>query len=222
MSFFSRKQKINLEDFCRDFYEKNILNPVIGGVDLGAVYYDTVRTSLVEPDHSLSSITSQKFAAEIVPLRFELFALAWLHKFGLNPAIPQSVFTNSYLQEKGRGDIWEDAKDYNQAIARSSTFGREREKAADRLHVARANKTKFELYKKYCHEGHDGECVARVLNRMFAEGPWKSNITAGLLACALCLRLGLDVNSQPNTEAQSRLIAVIRGLYDGAYQFLRA
>ncbi|MBA7576018.1 hypothetical protein ES708_17855 [subsurface metagenome] len=35
MSFFSRKQKISLEDYCRDFYDNQILNPIIKGVNFG-------------------------------------------------------------------------------------------------------------------------------------------------------------------------------------------
>jgi hypothetical protein len=40
MSFFSRKQKISLEDYCRDFYDNQILNPIIKGVNFGTVLPD--------------------------------------------------------------------------------------------------------------------------------------------------------------------------------------
>lgn len=105
MSIFSKKQEVTLEDFCRDFYEKNILNPVIEGIDAGAAYFNTVRKSVVEADQNFTDINSQKFATEIIPLRFELFALAWLHQFGDKSAVVQSVFTKHYLQEKKRDDI---------------------------------------------------------------------------------------------------------------------
>jgi len=81
MSIFSKKQEVDLEDFCRDFYEKNILNPVIEGIDAGAKYFDTVRKSIVEADQNFVDIDPKKFTAEMVLLRFELFALAWLHQF---------------------------------------------------------------------------------------------------------------------------------------------
>jgi hypothetical protein len=45
MSFFSKKQEVGLEDFCRDFYENMILNPVVGGVDGSSVYRDYVKES---------------------------------------------------------------------------------------------------------------------------------------------------------------------------------
>jgi len=62
--------------------------------------------------------------------------------------------------------------------------------------------------------------VARALNRLFSEDAWKRNVTAGLLMFALCDRLGFDKEFEPNKEAQFRWVAVIRGLYDGAYQTL--
>lgn len=218
MGIFSKKQSVNLEDFCRDFYDKNILN--LAGIDAGEAYFDTVKKSIVEVDQNFSNITSQKLAEAIIPLRFELFALAWLHKFGERLAIAQSVFTKSYLQEKKRDDIWETAEVYNQAIARSSTLGKTPEKAFDRVFLARVNTTRMNLFEQYHKEGFDDKCVARVLNRLFSEDAWKRNVTAGLLMFALCDRLGFDKNFEPNKEAQFRWVAVIRGLYDGAYQAL--
>lgn len=220
MSFFSKKQEVNLEDFCRDFYEKNILNPVIEGVDVGGAYFDAVIKTIVEADQNFSNINSQKLATEIIPLRFELFALAWLHKFGDKSAIVQSIFTKHYLQEKNREDIWDASETYNQAIARSTTLGKTPEKAFDRVYLAKVNTTRINLFKQYHKEGHDPKCVARVLNRLFSDDVWKKNITAGLLMFALCDRLGFEKDFEPSKEAQFRLTAVIRGLYDGAWQSL--
>ena len=93
MGIFSRKQDVSLEIFCRNFYDKQILNPAIQGVDFGAVYFDTVKKSIVEADQNFSKITPQELASEIVPLRFELFALAWIHKFDEKSAVTQSIFT---------------------------------------------------------------------------------------------------------------------------------
>jgi len=93
MGIFSKKQEVDLEEFCSDFYEKNILNPIIEGIDAGAVFVDTIKRNVVEVDDNFTKINSQKLADEIVLLRFELFALAWLHQFGDKLAIIQSDFT---------------------------------------------------------------------------------------------------------------------------------
>jgi len=220
MGIFSKKQSVDLEDFCRDFYEKNILNPVIAGIDAGEVYFDTVRKSIVEVEPNFSNITSKKLTEAMIPLRFELFALAWLHKFGEKLAIAQSVFTKNYLHEKKRDDIWQTSEAYNQAVARSSTLGKTPKKAFDRVFLVRVNTTRMNLFEQYHKEGFDDKCVARVLNRLFSEDAWKRNVTAGLLMFVLCDRLGFDKEFEPNKEAQFRWVAVIRGLYDGAYQAL--
>ena len=39
MGLFNRKEKVNLEDFCRDFYDNQILNPKIGvGIEVSNVF----------------------------------------------------------------------------------------------------------------------------------------------------------------------------------------
>jgi len=220
MSFLSKKQKVDLQDFCRDFYEKNILNPVVGGVDGGAIYFDIVRKTVVEADQNFADISSQKLATEMIPLRFELFALAWLHQFGDKSAVAQSVFTKRYLHEKKRDDIWDASESYNQAIARSVTLGKTSETASGRYHIVFTTKMRVDLFRHFCKEGHDPKCVARALNRLFTDEVWKKGITAGLLMFTLCDRLGFDSNFEPTEKAQFRLTAIIRGLYDGARQSL--
>jgi hypothetical protein len=218
MGIFSKKQKISLEEFCTDFYEKNILNPVVQGVNAGAVFVDTIKRNVVEVDDNFAKISAQKFSDEVTLLRFELFALAWLHQFGDKLAIVQSDFTKHYLHEKKRDDIWDNSESYNQAIARSTTLGKTPEKAFDRVFLGNRNKTIADLFDQYHAEGCDSKCVARVLNRMFTETAWKKGVAAGLLMFAFCDRLGFEANFEPTKEAQFRLTAIIRGFYDGAKQ----
>jgi len=220
MSIFSKKQAVNLEDFCRDFYEKNILNPVIGGIDVGEKYFDTVRKSIAEVDQNFVNINPQKFATEMIPLRFELFALAWLHQFGDKSAVAQSVFTKCYLHQKKRDDIWDASEPYNQAIARSSTLGKTAETASGRAYLGFVNKMKVDLFKQFYKEGYDPKCVGRALNRLFSDKTWRKGITPGLLMFALCDRLDFEQNFEPNKELQFRLTSIIRGLYNGARQSL--
>ncbi|MFH0936936.1 MAG: hypothetical protein V1808_01430 [Candidatus Daviesbacteria bacterium] len=219
MGIFSKKQEADLEDFCSDFYEKNYLNPIIGEVNVSTVFYETTKCSIVEADSTFDNIDLKKFATEITLLQFELFSLAWLHKFGDKLAIAQSVFTKNYLDEKKRDDIWENSEDYNQAIARSSTAGKSKERAFDRAYLARVNTTRMDLFEQFHKEGYDTKCVARALNRLFSDEAWKKDITANFLMFVLCDRLGFK-QDEPNKEAQQRLTFMIHMIYDGARQSL--
>jgi hypothetical protein len=214
-----KKQEVGLEEFCRDFYDKNILSPVIGGIDAGAVFYDTARRAVVEADPNFAKIGAENFTSEMMLLRFELFALAWLHKFGDKMAVAQSVFTKGYLHEKKRNDLWDNSEPYNQAIARSSTAGYTSETASGRAYLGSRNKKLADLFDEYHKQGFEPESIARALNRLFTDAAWKRDITANFLTLTLCDRLGFKPD-EPNKEAQFRLTAVIHGLYDGARQSL--
>lgn len=222
MGIFSKKQSINLEDFCRDFYEKNILNSVIQGIDVGSAHFDIVRKSIVEADQNFSKITSEKLASEMTPLHFELFALAWMHKFVGKFAIPQSVFTKHYLHEKGQDDIWNSMEHYNNFVDGATLhwltslgktnltfwYGVRKDLAAKNI----------EDSKKIGLIDID-ENIGRVNNRLCSESAWKQRMILGGLVLALCKRLGLNPN-ELNEEAGFRLAATIRGLYESTYQAL--
>jgi len=218
MGLFNKKQESSLEAFCRAFYERNIMNPVIEGIDSGAVFVEVGKKYLVEVDPKLSSIDDKKLAAEVIPLRFELFALAWIHQFGDRLAVAQSVFTKNYLHEKGRDAIWDNMEFYNQAITRSSTLGRKTTNGFDRAYLMKVNQTRMDQFDFYIGEGYDPTAVARALNRLFTKDAWKKDITAELLMFVVYDHLGFGPNNDvwANEEAQFRLKGVIHGLYNGA------
>lgn len=241
MSFFSKKQEVEVGSYCQLFYENVILNCVVGGVDVNAQIFDTLKRALADTDSNFANIDSQKFNDEIIAVQFELYALAWLHQFGnkvvygyaqvlqeskddtkfvqdvfqsVFPAVAQSVFTKNYLKEKNLNNIWKAMETYNQAIARSTTIGRTPEKAFDRVYLAKVNLSRFNLFKLYHERGFDDECVARVLNRLFSEDAWKKGVTAGLLLFALCDRLGFGKNFEPSKEAHHRWFIEINDFYE--------
>lgn len=220
MSFFSKKTEVELEDFCRDHYDRFILNPVGVAADFGAAYLDEVRKSAIEADASFSDVTTEELRAATIPLGFEIFALAWLDKFGDKSAIRQSVFTKDYLREIEREDIWQDSGPYNQAVARSVTAGKSPNRASDRFSVGFVTNMRVELFKKYHEAGYDDECVARVLNRLMVDDLRKNVRTPVYLMFALCNKLGFEGDFSPNDEAGSRLNAVILGFYKEARQSL--
>ncbi len=213
MGFFSRKPKVPLEEFCRKFYDNNILHPVIAGLDVGSLFFDSLKQIVTEADASFAYVDSQSFNDEMNVIRFEVFALAWLHLLGDKSGMAQSVFTRQYLESEGRLDIWENMELYNRAVARSSTHGCSTDNAAGRLRIAFVDSFRFELAKTWLKKPlKDPMCAGRVVNRTCTESAWKDRITTGYLMLTLCDRLHCDVNR----EAQGQLIASIIGLYKGA------
>jgi hypothetical protein len=218
MALFSRKPEVGLEDFCRDYYDRFILNPVVVAADYGAAFLDEVRKSVTEADASFSGVTTDELRAATIPLGFELFALAWYDKFGDRSAVQQSIFTKSYLQEMKREDIWQDSEPYNQAVARSVTPGKSPDRASGRFSVGFVMNMRMELFKKYQEAGHDPEAVTRVLNRLLFGAAWKSTAIPVQLSFAVTDKLGFPVGL--NDEAGFRLTAVILGFYRDARQRL--
>ena len=123
MGLLSRKPKINIEEFFRQFYDLMVFNPTIRGEDFNEIWGDTVFKSVVEADQSFTKIDKRLFQEEVTAIRLELIALAWIHKFPREEfTIPQSIFTKRYLKEKRKLKLWGIMEEYNQEIAQSSRY----------------------------------------------------------------------------------------------------
>ena len=220
MSFFSKKQEVNLEDFCRSFYDTQILNPVVGGMSVGTVFPDLVTKEVSEADPTFANINKQKLVEELIIIRFELFALAWTHKFisGKN-VVAQSAFTKRYLHEKGRDNIWSGMEPYNKIIDGATlhwltnlgkmnlsfNYNMRKDLTAKNIEVAKELGINVD------------ESIERINNRLWSENAWKQKLLLGPLVFTFCNQIDLNAN-EVNEEAQFRLAAVIKGLYEGAQQ----
>lgn len=112
MGFFTTKKEVKLEDFCHDFYEKNILSGVFQGVEIGKF-----KEFIIQVFPEFSRVDSSKLKEELTILRFELFSLAWQDSFDEDLSVAQNVFTMRFLEEKDKKDIWDRMQRYNGAIA---------------------------------------------------------------------------------------------------------
>lgn len=211
MSLFNRKQKVKMDEFCRNFYDTQILFPNVGDIDVNSIYFETVKQSIVEVSPSFAKIELLSFKSGMILIRFELFGLAWLHKFGENHTVKQSEFTKRYLNENGREDIWEGLEPYNRAIARSITYGYKAGSPKGRAFLASTDSMRMQMFKKWTKQNFDSNCIARSVNRLSSETPWKKNITSGFIVMTLCEHLNCELNE----EAQFRLMANTFGLYSG-------
>ena len=217
MSFFNKKQKVHLAEFCQDFYDKNFLEATIAGIDLPSSYNELILKKINEADTNSISINQIIFKEEILCLRFEIFSLAWFHQFGDKLAIANSIFTKQYLIDKGKEELWERAKPYNQAIATSATHGCTSSTAAGRARLMIVNMGRMDLFDKYYNDDTDAKCITRALNRYGTDGNWKYlSITLGYIVIELCKNINCDLND----EARFLLIAVLKGFYDGVKQNL--
>lgn len=204
------KPKARLSDVCQNFYDSQIFYPNVAGVDMIGGYCESVLKTVSEADPSFQLVDIDDFIKQFIAIYFEIFSLAWLHEVGEKAIVSQSMFTKGYLVERNRSDIWDTMEQYNSAIAKSSSYNISQSVAAV------TDKKRLDMFGHWTAQGFEAKCVARAINRMFTEKPWKEQLTPGFVMLALCKYL----NQEPNDEAQFRLVAVIQGLYNGARQSL--
>ena len=219
MGFFTTKKEVKLEDFCRDFYETQILNPRIGEIDIDATasYAETIKKLITEEDSLFANVDLKKLTDEFIFLRFELFALACTHKFiSGERVLSQSAFTKRFLEEKKRMDIWEGMKKYNDIIEGGtlvwfSTLGN--------MNLSFNYNMKESLTKKNIEEAKKNkitdDVIERENHRLWSEDAWKQKTIAGNIIVILCNELNIDANKL-NQRAQIGLVTTILGFYNGA------
>jgi hypothetical protein len=225
MPLFSKKPKVSLEAYCSEFFDFMILNLVIGGVDVGAGFAETVLKSVADADPSFGRVTLPAFRREINALYTELFGFAFdrvVKKDTL--CLKLSSWTKQYFEEKGAVDMWAGAEVYNQTIAKSGheIAQGKRTRAANTTFL---NGLRFETFKKWVEAAEAGyppfcrmdqelaDCMARVANRLGTEVAWNREITLVMLVGTLLQQLGVD---ELNAEAHFQLRATVFNLYEGA------
>lgn len=213
----SRRQRVRIDEFCSDFYDKNILKAVIRDQDLNVTACEIIKRSIAEFDPGFVSVETQKLCSQIKLIRFEVFGLAWMHQLGQKHAVAQSNFTKYYFEMKQQQSIWQQLESYNQAVARSSTYGYSPETPTGRAYLTFRNATLADFFDQWCARGFDATAVARAANRLCCDSAWAKGITAASLVMTLCEHLSHPVSA----EAQLRLAYVVRGLYDGSREALK-
>jgi hypothetical protein len=156
MGFFSRKPKVRLDEFCREFCDTHLLHADVAGI----------KRSITEVEPRFAAVETERLMAEVTVIRFEVFGLAWLHQQGDKRAAEQSELTRLYLEESSRTDIWEAMESYNQAVARSSTLGKTTETPGGRAYLAFVNRMRADLFDAWSALGFAPVSVARAANRL--------------------------------------------------------
>ena len=224
MSIFTRKKQITIKDFCKDFYNNQILNPKVGEIDVGKVYSEAVKKKVVEVDPSFEEVNLEKFHERLIVLRFELFALAWTHKFvSGEKVIVQSMFTKDYLMEKDRMDIWEEMGDYCKAIDGATLHWLTN---LGKMNLSFNYNTREDLTSENIKDAKklgvkDNDVIQRVNFRLWSESAWRQKFVLTAMQVVFYENLykstGFESNKL-NDEALSIIAVVMKGFYDGAKQ----
>lgn len=215
MSLFSRKPKVEIYDFCEEFYDKYIFADNIGEVDPWAAFCETNYKLLLEADPALGAISISTFTEELRILRLEVFGIACQHKLKDKYAPLQCWHTRLYLENHERKDIWEAMLNYNKAVARSTTGGCDSNSGLGRGMIVFINQMRVSAFDKWKIVVSEND-AARAANRIGSEEPWKSLRVHTYLSFEFTDILHCELND----EARSRLIAIIQGFYNGASEAL--
>ncbi len=211
--FSGRKPKVVVGEFCRDFFGNTVLNPIVAGIDAGAVSREVVVKLISEVDPQFSKVDASAFERELTAVHFELFGLALAHQFRKRYEywVAESVFTKRYLQEAGRLDLWEAGLAYSNATA-GSVDRIPMGKRMRRFNVGMGNELKFAFLQKWMPVGVDPVCLGRAACRIWTEGYWSQGYIVPVLAETMLQRLP----SQLGPQGTFRLSAVLFGFYTGA------
>ena len=218
MPLFSRKPKVPVEEFLRDFYDKQILHANIGGVDAFGTLIETYYSTLLDMDQNFATVDAALFKREMTALRFELVGLAWLQRFQRNKyLVPEIRFTRSYLEAQPEYVwIWDAMGPFNKAIAQSVLDVMTGERAR-RGNIAFTNSFRMNMFEKWTGMGLDAECAARLGNRIASDVAWSRGHTPRHLCATLLERLNYEPTPQAvlNQVGYWLQVAII-GFYDGA------
>jgi hypothetical protein len=238
------KRKLTTEDICREYYESQLFRPTGNDVASPSGFFLNLSIDLELIDASFKGIDYTIFLLEMAAVNVELFGLAWLsHNYELSKEISLSdssipeeiVFTKRYLQDTGRGNIWERMSFYNDVILKtvvdetikSERWGvlrdipadvreEDREKIAE-MSLTEPMKHSIDLFSKYIT---DSECRDRLVIRLLAIPCDISRIT--LLSQKLSLTLTERLGREPKQAGFFALQRVIVSLYMNAVNYLDA
>lgn len=228
MGFFTTKKEVKLEDFCRDFYENNILTGVFQGVDVSKF-----KEFIMQVFPEFSKIDSGKLKEEFTILRFELFSLAWQDSFNEDLSVSQNIFTMNFLEEKNKKDIWDRMLRYNGAIAggvRKSICANQRDSEIldmDRFNIKNQYIEKAVKYKIDLEKEKDLDVITRMGSRIKSNKAWKDG--QGMIPYYLSLTLlrilgysDADLEKITNNpQIATHLMTLVKNFYNEAKESWR-
>jgi hypothetical protein len=189
MAFLGRKNKVDIEDFCKDYYDLQVYQQHLKDSEADKIWWKEVTNA--PGDIAASSLPSdfETTRRELVALRLELFSLAWLRKFERASAVMrQSSFTKGYVGVQDIKGVWEAMGEYNSVIGQPSVMSDARGRPLDGRKLADIANKRADIISQWTKNGFDVESVTRVANRIWADDRSESGLF-GLLGMKLAQRL---------------------------------
>lgn len=186
MPFSFRKRNTTIEKFCAEFYDAHLLGSLAREDTVAWHYLESCRCQLHTVATGLSTTESSTFQDEATALWLEVFAFAWLDQFQRGkPVIPQSQFTQRYLEARSLGHLWSAMAAYNNAVSRVEIPDNKRT-SIDPARLSGERARREELIAKWVQKnGYDADSVIRVANRLRAEMKRDSAAVAALASTFL-------------------------------------
>jgi hypothetical protein len=243
MGIFSSKPKVDMESFCRDYYDSQMFHAIVDAEDGSRKILDAAFQLLTDSDPSFLKVAPALFECEMTAMHLELFALAFLKRFSnFEQAVQHSIFTLRYLQNKGRSDIWEAMGKYNTVIAQTATMDASGQQmsgdtAIGRMRITQVNLSRFETFKKWvkprfsdpdnltANEEEIVGCVTRVCNHIEADIIRNRQIGNRKIAALFVYRLGMEnicgKDWQPSKDLGLRIVSQPLSMYEFATRMLK-
>ena len=243
MGIFSSKPKVDMESFCKNYYDSQMFHAPVDGEDASQKILDAAYKLLMDSDPLFSKVDRDLFDCEMTAMHLELFSLAFSKRFSnFDKAVQQCIFTLRYLQEKNRNDIWESMSAYSKSIAQTATMNANGQQmtgdtAIGRMTITRVNTFRFELFKKWLKEHFSdpenltesekeiASCVAHACNHIEADILRKNEIGNRRIAALFMFRLGAEElwgkDWQPSDDFLLRVASQPYSMYDFATKVLK-
>lgn len=192
MGILRRSAGTSLSEFCKTYYCANLLPFSWDDGNKLAVQADRVSKALKQADEAIELGEPLLFLAEIMALRYEVFALAWVHTKGESRAAEQSEVTRRFLNADGWSGTWDDMEDYNLSIGEFAAKGSP------------------VIVSPYASQNIDEIALKRALNRLSTEAAWTAGVIPELMAETFFRRLEISVNKWALAEMKGVILFCYR------------
>lgn len=211
MRLLLRKQKTDVAEFSRDFYDRFVFCTDFLGGQAPSVFAESVRRAVGKVNAAFLTVPVEKLTDELLALRMEVVGMAWADASREEAALANSAFTREYLAAIGRSALWKSMHKYNEAIAHSLVDTRDRNSFWARWKRCASNSYRTDVFDLLLAKGHDPETMGRVVNRM---GLRARNKVATSIYLAIWLLRSLEF--ERSESVIDPLGAIIYGFYQGA------